>query len=284
MCKVSVLMPIYKTRIEYLKEAINSILIQTFSDFELIILDDCPEDLREDVVLMYKDKRIRYLKNDRNLGISASRNKLFDLAKGEYFAIFDHDDISKPDRLEKQTTFLDSNPQIGVVSGQLEYIYGNMLSSNNPESNLDIKKALMKGNVVAHTAMMLRRSIIESSGIRYEEKYSPAEDYMLVLKLIEHTMFYNFPQVLVSYRNFDGNTTSLNRQKMEDADVLCKCFALRNYPYLYNQTIFGLSDSYNSYWIKLFGIIPFIKVKSNYRKINIYILGFIKLFVVKHFF
>ena len=283
MCKVSVLMPIYRTKIEYLKESIESILKQTFSDFEFIILDDCPDDSRENIVLGYKDKRIKYLKNELNLGISASRNKLFDLAQGQYFAIFDHDDISKPYRLEKQVLFLDSNPNVGVVSGQLEYIYGNIACTAHPESNLEIKKALMKENVVAHTAMMLRRSVIKAFNIRYEEKYSPAEDYMLVLKLMEYTMFHNLPQILVSYRNFEGNTTNLNFQKMIDADAMCRCFAFRNYPYLYNQTIFGFSKEYKTYWIKLFDIIPFIKVKGNCTKRKIYIFGFVKLFTVNYF-
>lgn len=281
MCKVSVLMPVYKTKVEYLKEAIDSILKQTFSDFEFIILDDCPDDSREDIVLEYKDRRIKYKKNNKNLGISASRNRLFELAKGQYFAIFDHDDISKPDRLEKQVSFLDSNPEFGVVSGQLEYIHGNLAPTTHPEFNLDIKKALMKANVVSHTSMMLRRSVIESSGIRYEQNYSPAEDYMLVLKLIEHTMFYNLPQILVSYRNFEGNTTNLNIQRMIDADAMCRSFAIRQYPYLFNQTIFGRSTDYQTYWIKLFDIVPFIKVKGNYKKRKIYIFGFIKLFTIK---
>ena len=102
MPKVSVLMPVYKTEETHLKEAISSILNQTIKDFEFLILDDCPEDNREKIVKSFDDKRIRYLKNEQNRGITSSRNKLFDIAKGEYLAIFDHDDISLPERLEKQ--------------------------------------------------------------------------------------------------------------------------------------------------------------------------------------
>ena len=92
MPKVSVLMPIYKTNEKYLKEAISSILNQSYTDFEFLILDDCPEDTREEIVKSFKDKRIKYFKNERNLGITPSRNKLIDMAKGEYLAVFDHDD------------------------------------------------------------------------------------------------------------------------------------------------------------------------------------------------
>ncbi len=278
MCKVSVLMPVYRTKEEYLKEAIESILGQTFKDFELLILDDCPEDPRENIVKCYKEERIVYLKNEKNLGISASRNKLIDLAKGEYLAVFDHDDISFPERLKKQVEFLDNNQDYGVVSGQQEFFVGKNRFSNYPNSNLEIKKALMYGNVVAHTALMLRKSVLEKTNIRYEEKYSPCEDYMLVLRLIEHTMFYNFSEPLVKYRNLEGNTSHLKSEKMEDRAILCNCYAFKNYPYLYEQNKPINSVGYKSYYLKLFKFIPFAKVKINQYKLKVYLFGFILLF------
>lgn len=120
--KVSVLMPVYKTNKEFLIESIKSIINQTFKDFELIILDDCPEDPREDVIKSFNDNRIKYYKNEKNLGISASRNKLIDLSLGEYLAVFDHDDISLPERLEKEAKYLDENKSVGVVSCQMKFI------------------------------------------------------------------------------------------------------------------------------------------------------------------
>ena len=99
--KVSVLTPIYRTDESFLREAIESVLGQTFGDFELLLLDDCPEDSREKVVRSYDDPRIVYRRNDRNLGIAESRNRLVEMAKGEYLAVFDHDDVCRPDRLAK---------------------------------------------------------------------------------------------------------------------------------------------------------------------------------------
>ena len=122
MPKVSVLMPVYKTKEEYLRAAIESILTQTFTDFEFLILDDCPEDDRGAVVRSYKDKRIKYFKNNKNLGISASRNKLINMAKGEYLAVFDHDDISLPERLTREAAYLDEHPETGVVASQVKNI------------------------------------------------------------------------------------------------------------------------------------------------------------------
>ena len=115
MVRVSVLMPVYRTNEEYLREAISSILAQTYSDFEFLILDDCPEDDRELIVKSYKDRRIKYLRNETNMGISESRNKLVDMARGEYLAVMDHDDVSLPERLEKQVNYLDAHPDVGVV-------------------------------------------------------------------------------------------------------------------------------------------------------------------------
>jgi glycosyltransferase involved in cell wall biosynthesis len=279
MPKVSILTPIYRTKEEYLREAIESILNQTFTDFEFLILDDCPEDDREKIVASYHDKRIKYFKNDQNIGISASRNKLIDLAEGEYLAVFDHDDISMPDRLEKEVKYLDEHPEIGVVSGQLEY-FPKTTTTKHPELNGDIKKSLMFADVVAHTAMMIRKSILSDSGIRYESRYSPAEDYKICLTLIGYTMFYNFPEVLVRYRNFEGNTSHLQKSKMADRDALCKCFAAREYPYLYQQlSIAGVVKK--KVWLRLFGIIPFIKLKTKANKIKIYLFGFLPLFSIK---
>ena len=124
MPRVSVLTPIYNTNPTHLREMIESILSQTFTDFEFLILNDSPENQEiEKIVLEYAkhDRRIKYSKNDKNMGITPSRNKLLKMARGEYIAIFDHDDISVPDRLAREVEFLDANPHIGVVSGWLQY-------------------------------------------------------------------------------------------------------------------------------------------------------------------
>ena len=124
--RVSVLTPVYNTNIEHLRQCIDSILNQTFTDFEFIILNDSPENTElESEILSYTDKRIKYYKNDTNIGISQSRNRLLQLAHGEYLAIFDHDDISVPERLAHQVEFLDKNPEIGVVGGWLQNFESN---------------------------------------------------------------------------------------------------------------------------------------------------------------
>lgn len=279
MPKVSVLMPIYKTKESELKIAIESILNQTFSDFEFIILNDSPESTYlDDIVNSYNDKRIRYFKNAKNLGITQSRNKLLSLAKGEYIAIFDHDDISLPSRLEKEVKYLDENKNIGVVSSNIER-FPKQVFSHHPTENLEIKKHLIHSNVVAHTAMMIRKQVLDKADICYEEEFSPAEDYMLCLKLINHTMFHNIDEVLVKYRFTENCTTNKIWNKMVNADALCRNYAIAHYPYLasFNSSV----QNNKNLWIFLFGLIPFIKIKKKINKTKILLFGFIPLISVK---
>lgn len=174
--KVSVLVPVYRPREEYLRACIDSILSQTFCDFELLLLDDCPEDrTAEAVIKSYADGRIRYSRNPANLGISASRNLLIDMARGEYLAVMDHDDISLPERLEKETAYLDARPEVGVVSGRVLKIPQNK-ASHNPETSHAIKLSLMTVCALTHPAAMIRKSVLQQHHIRYEEEFSPAED------------------------------------------------------------------------------------------------------------
>ena len=281
MPKVSVLTPIYNTEPEHLRQAIESILNQTFTDFEFIILNDSPWNTEiEDIVLAYKDARIKYVKNDKNIGISKSRNKLLSLASGEYLAIFDHDDISLPTRLEKQVDFLDKNPMVGLVSSNTEWFPGHH-KTNHPSDNLEIKKHLMFADVVAHTAMMVRKSVLDDNNIKYEEQYSPAEDYKLVLTLVDYTMFHNIPEVLVRYRFLETNTTHRQWAKMQNADALCRNFAARQYPYLYSFYTQQHAQHETKYWIRLFDFIPLIRVKQKTHKVRWYLFGLIPLVAVK---
>ena len=170
MPKVSVLTPLYNTNHKFLKEMIESILNQTFDDFEFILLNDSPNNKElKDIVLSYKDNRIIYVENEENIGISKSRNKLLELAKGEYIAIFDHDDISLPQRLEKQVDFLDKNPKVGIVGSNI-IKYSNKKKSNNPENNLDIKINLVaRGCIILHSTVMIRKSLLTENSIKWEE-------------------------------------------------------------------------------------------------------------------
>ena len=103
--KVSVLTPIYNTKPEFLRECINSVLDQTFGDFEFLLCDDCSESYIRDIVESYNDPRIVYIRNQKNLGAAGSRNRLIDMANGDYLALLDSDDTMVETRLAKQVEF-----------------------------------------------------------------------------------------------------------------------------------------------------------------------------------
>lgn len=276
MPKVSVLMPVYKTNEAYLREAIESILNQTFTDFEFLILDDCPEDDRENVVKSYKDTRIVYAKNERNLGITPSRNKLIDMAKGEYLAVFDHDDISLPERLEKQVAYMEANPHIGVCGCRLMRMSNHHLSKN-PSHSDDIKLALMEVCAVTHPASMIRRSVLIENHIRYEEKFSPSEDYALFARLIPFTDFHNLDEVLFHYRDHAGNTSHLQSEKMRQASLAIRAFLQIENPLLYREFCLRAKQTMQ---FCLFGL-PLLKIIRQTYRIKGYLFEFLPIFSIK---
>ncbi|MDR0353201.1 MAG: glycosyltransferase [Opitutaceae bacterium] len=257
--KVSVLIPVYNTNLTHLREAIDSILGQTFTDFELIILNDSPDNAElESMILSYKDTRIVYNKNEHNLGISPSRNKLMEMARGEYLAVFDHDDVSAPDRLELEANYLDAHPSVGVVSGQYQtFGIKSKPPSRNPVDDLDIKINLTYGCAVFHTAAMIRKSILTKYGLGYEEKFSPAEDYRLFTRLMDFTEFHNIDKVLVQYR-WHGANTSRHKRVMENASDGIRMSVRMRYPLLASE-----EKKRRGWRIKLFGIIPVLYIKKH---------------------
>jgi len=276
--KVSVLTPVYNTNPEHLREMIESILNQTFTDFEFLILNDSPDNKEiEKIVLEYAkhDKRITYAKNDKNMGITPSRNKLLKMTRGEYLAIFDHDDISVPTRLEKEVAYLDSHKNIGVVSGWLEYF--GMVNNvwKTPEFDTDIRVMTCDSCYVAHTASMIRKSVLIDNDIEYEEFYTPAEDYRLWARLADVTHFYNIQDVLVKYRWTGDNTSNMQNDKREYARRAIYLDFRDKHPALYDE--FNKNNPNTHFRLRLFGFIPLLKIKNN----KVYIFEFLPIIKIK---
>ena len=269
--KVSVLMPIYRTKEKHLRATIESVLGQTFTDFEFLILDDCPEDDRECVVGAYSDGRIRYFRNDHNMGITPSRNKLIDLADGEYLAVVDHDDISAPDRFAKEVQYLDEHPSVGVVSSWYEIFPVRKVIRRFSDDH-NIKLSLMRQCGLSHPATMIRKSVLEKNGIRYREEYTPAEDYALWCELLPHTEFYNIPEVLLRLRRHRTNTSKLQRQRMRSAALRLNAEMQTKYPGLYNE--FMLCSS-RKHTFNLFGFLPLVRLETRGYVTKMYLFYFI---------
>jgi glycosyltransferase involved in cell wall biosynthesis len=209
--KVSVCVPLYNTEPARLRLCMESILSQTFKDFELLILNDSPDNKELDaIVRSYKDKRIFYWKNKKNLGISPSRNKLLDWSRGEYIAVHDHDDVSMPERFAKQVEFLDNNPNYGAVGS--DFIRNDDWDKVYRACNYDnvgLKKQMLVIGSLFHTVSMLRKSVLDKHGVRYEQEYSPAEDLRIFMRLAECTMLKILPEVLLSYHWGENNTSKI---------------------------------------------------------------------------
>jgi glycosyltransferase, family 2 len=278
MTKISVLMPVYNTPENYLREAVESILAQTCADFEFLILNDAStDDNVEKVINSYDDKRIRYWQNDRNLGISLSRNKLIGLSRGEYLAVFDHDDVSLPERLEKQAAFLDAHPEVGVVGCWYRILGTENKVSRFPAEDAEIKEIMVNSCCICHPASMIRRSVLVEHNIGYENDYTPAEDYALWCRLLSKTRFANLPEVLFAYRNHEGNTSHLQREKMRDASIRIQNFVRRDNPELWAAAEAKMQETVK---IRLFGLLPLLTIKRSRSRELWLLFGFVRLFDV----
>ena len=231
--KISVLIPVHNGA-GMLRETVNSILNQTLTDFELLLLDDASEDGSDKVIQSFADSRIRRFHSNTNLGISAARNKLMELAEGEYLAVLDHDDLSAPNRLEKQARLLDNNPEVAMVGswgelfcarppfpgffGRLKQAFINLGWVWCQPEHPDIRDTL-RGNPVMHSSSMLRRAALLRDNITYNPDYSPAEDYDLCRQLLAAGwQLANIPEVLFYYHYHGRNYSLTHKEAMRRAD------------------------------------------------------------------
>ena len=216
MPRVSVLTPVYNAE-KYIGDAIGSILSQTFTDFEFIIINDGSTDNTAKIVRKYaaQDKRIKFIDSKKNLGVSAVRNKLLDSARGEYIAYQDADDISVPNRLETQVKFLDENPDVTVVGGA-------MLAFPRPELIVVPKNPKIMdfciANAVSNPTVMFRRADVMAIGLRYNPALRTAEDYDFWVRLVKHYNIHNLPNILVNYR-VSGTSLSHNNPEMDKVNA-----------------------------------------------------------------
>lgn len=204
---ISVLLPVYNGE-KYLKEAIDSVLNQTFKEFELLILDDGSTDLTNEIVLSYKDPRIKYTKF-KHMGLPSVLNKGLNLAQYDYIARMDADDICQPTRLEKQLDFIINNPRIQLVGTNINIIdsLGNISGkSRRPKKNKYIKKSLPHTCCIVHGSILCyKKALLKVGGY---ETDSVVEDWSLFLKLIDKIEFHNLQDFLYSVRIHDDNVSS----------------------------------------------------------------------------
>ena len=212
---ITVVTCVYNTPIEYLKEAVGSILAQTHRNFEYYIVDDCSEkDLYSDE--LFKDERIKIVRLEKNCGPSIARNTAFDLAKGKYIAIMDSDDISLPDRFEKQIDFMEKNPDV-VACGTWFTHFGDKTHPVERviDDNEYYRACLLFGNAptILNPSVMLRHSTMTEHGIRYDERLRKGEDYKMWVQLSQTGRCTNLCERLLYYRVHSSQASQRLRTK-----------------------------------------------------------------------
>ena len=217
---VSVLMPVSNGEL-YLREAVESILNQTFSDFEFLIIDDGSTDSTWEILGSYDDPRIHLVQNEDNIGLIRSLNRGLGLARGKYIARMDADDVSLPERLVLQVNFLDAHPEIGVLGCGVWVIDGCGNPSHIrrfPAEHGVIKWHLCFDVPIAHPTVMMRREVVARAG-GYRTDMVHAEDYDLWRRLSQVARLSNLPEVLLYLRRHEGCVTRAHRAKQWENSI-----------------------------------------------------------------
>ncbi len=236
--KVTVLMSVYNGE-KYLREAIDSILGQTFKDFEFLIIDDGSTDGSLEIIRSYADPRIWLIQNEENIGLTRSLNKGLKLSQGQYIARMDADDISLLERLEKQVHFLDEHMGVGLVSSSYikinvdgEEIGYQKVSTENDE----IKERLLRFNCFCHPSAVFRRECIERVGA-YRETFEIAQDYDLWLRIAEEFEVANIEEPLCKWRVCPDSISTWKKVQQELYHHLASFLAIQRH--LFGEDKFG---------------------------------------------
>ncbi len=216
--KITIIMPVYNGE-KYLKEAIDSILSQTYKNFILYIINDGSNDQSEKIILSYSDTRIRYLKNEKNLGIVKTLNRGLSLASTKYVARMDADDICDKRRLEIQVNELENDDDLVLLGTHAELIDENGLiigQMQPPEEDDKIRTSLLFSNVFIHSSIMIRNSVLKEKKWQYDVSHIAVEDYGLWLKIADMYKIKILPLKLMKYRiNRQGIMANANTNTLE---------------------------------------------------------------------
>jgi len=240
--KVTVLLPVYNGE-KYLHDAVKSILNQTFTDFEFLIINDGSTDNSIKIIKSFNDERIHLINNNKNLKLAKTLNKGIDLAQGKYIVRMDQDDISYSERLSKQVDFMEKHPEVGVCGSWVKLIGKNAGQIwDIPPSNSDIIKCLLLfSSYIFHPTVIIRKNLLKKYNLYYNPAFLHAEDYDLWCRISEYSQISNLQEILLYYR--------IHSEKMSD---------------IYNNTQIQIADLIRKRQIKKLGIDP------NYEEFKIH--------------
>src|SRR5271157_4266978 len=213
--RISVLMPVFNCE-QYLQPAIESILNQSLSDLELIVVDDCSTDDSLRIARSFKDSRVRIATNQTHLGISGSRNRAIAESRGQYIAWLDSDDIAMPRRLQRQAEVLDADSKAGFCHSNFAVIdrNGSVITAQwHSDGMLPTEWLMLWTNPIAQSTVMIRKTILGTDRAPYNSECDPAEDYDLWTRLMLKTRIVFIDQVLVRYRSVETSAFHRSPQR-----------------------------------------------------------------------
>lgn len=268
--KVTVLMSVYNDK-RHIMEAVDSILNQTFNDFEFIIINDASTDGTYDILKSYNDPRITIHTNDKNIGLSKSLNIGLKMAKGEYLARQDSDDISMPERLKKQVDFLNTHPDYAVVG-----TFAKVLNENSEEVRLwerpieytSIREHLKRDNCIVHGSAMIRMPFLLNVGF-YDESLEKSQDYELWLRFSKKYKMANIPEFLYLWRT---NREKIGIKYIREKQILVALAKIKNDFVGPNETTKQLINSFSKLYFttSVFYFIFQLLRWASFKRINTY--------------
>ena len=213
MAEISVILPVYNAE-NYLKDAIDSILNQTYQNFELIIVNDGSTDSSEEIINSYKSNKIKYIENKENLGLIKSLNFGLDKAKGKYIVRMDADDISLPSRLKVQYNYMEENPDVVACGTYIQHFGENLKIRKYPLTDEDVRLFFVFRSPIAHPSAIMQAVFFKGdNAVQYNKDYLYAEDYKLWSDLMCYGKITNIPDCLLKYRVSATQITQKNGGK-----------------------------------------------------------------------
>ncbi|MBL7196754.1 MAG: glycosyltransferase [Candidatus Omnitrophica bacterium] len=266
--RISVIMSVYNSE-RYLREAFESILNQTFSNFEFIIVDDGSTDKSWEMLKEFKvkDSRIKLIKNENNIGLTKSLNKALRICRGEYIARQDADDISLPNRLEKELSFLEKNREYGILGSAYREKDEEKDTVNKPKVMLclrdkEIRKNIIKFNPFCHSSVLFRKKIIGTIGY-YNEQFKYSQDYELWFRILKYHKGANLEDVLIYRRLFSVNISNKRLRKQIIYAIKAKIFGISSLKLPFYYYLYILGDLIRLI-LPLWAVQPLEKIKTKY--------------------
>jgi glycosyltransferase involved in cell wall biosynthesis len=244
MAKVTVLMAVYNAG-EYLQIAVESILTQTFSDFNFLIINDASTDTSADFLEQLNDPRIKLIHNQTNLGLTRSLNVGLQQISTEYIARLDADDVAHPQRLEKQIRFLDKHPDYILVGSSYRLIDGESKvidSVIKPMDHVELMWLFHTRTALEHGSVTYRHGIKNFPPLQYDAKYRTAQDYDFWLRMLKQGKGAIMPDLLLDYRQHSQNITStLPSQQMQNIKSISAEFLQTEYDLSHLENVLATS-------------------------------------------